>query len=143
MINFLYEENDTRFEKQIEFVYTERAHQLSRMNIFDRLDKVEIIGDDHIYRFHLEAQLKIKGESYGFDTLIDICADDIYSAEEAAKDFFYASHLDAIFYYLDLSKQGADVKFICRNLFTADEAAEENEKQIAEEGDLINFLSVI
>lgn len=143
MKDFLFNENAVRSEKQIEFIYTDRAHQLSRMNIVDRLDKIECIGDDHIYRFHLEAQLKIKGEAYGFDTLIDICADNFDSAEQAAIDFFYASHLDAIFYYLDLIKQGADVKFICRNLYTAEEAVEANEKQIAEEEGFMNFLSVI
>lgn len=143
MITFLFEENDIKTEKEIEFIYTDRAHKLSRMNIVDRLNEIEYIGDEHVFRFYLEAQLKIKGEAYGFDTLIDICADDFDSAEQAAIDFFYGSHLDALFHYMELSRQGAEVKFLCRNLFTAEEAAEENQKQVEEEEEFMNFLSLI
>lgn len=143
MKDFLFNENNLRTEKQIDFIYTDRANKLSRMNIVDMLNEIECIGDDHVYRFHLDAQLNIKGEAYGFDTLIDICADDFDSAEQAAIDFFFASHLNALFHYMELSRQGAEVKFICRNLFTAEEAAEANKKQIEEEEEFMNFLSLI
>ncbi len=138
MKDFLYCENDIKFEKEIEFCYTERAHKLSRMNIVDRLNEVEILGDDHIYRFHFSAELKHRENDYDFNMLIDICANSYDEAEQAAKDFFFGTHLEAALYYINFRNK-ADVKFICRNLFTADEAAEEN-NQVEELENFGHFL---
>lgn len=135
------EENDIKSEKEIEFIYTDRAHKLSRMNIFDRLNEVEILGYDHVYRFQLEAQLN-RDDKYDFSLCIDICANSYQDAEQAAIDFFFGTHLEAILYYINFRKS-SEVKFLCRNLFTAEEAAEYNQKQIAEEEEFMNFLSLI
>ncbi len=138
MNNFLYCENDLRFEKEIVFCYTERAHKLSRMNIVDRLNEIEFVGDDHIYRFHLSAELKNRENNYDFNMLIDIMANSYDEAEQAAIDFFFGTHLEAALYYTHFRNK-ADVKFICRNLFTADEAAEEN-NQVEELENFGHFL---
>ena len=135
------EENDIKTEKEIEFRYTERAHKLSRMNIVDRLNEVEILGDDHVYRFQLEAQLN-RDDKYDFSLCIDICANNYDEAEQAAIDFFFGTHLEAVLYYIHFRNK-ADVKFLCRNLFTAEEAAEYNQKEIEEEEEFMNFLSLI
>ena len=146
MINFLETKvNDVKFEKEINIEWNEHTQKLAQLNETERLNAVQYIGTDHVYRFKLEASLFIKGERYGINYNMDIMADSYDEAEQAAVNYFIASNMHAITYYREQANTIEDCScaFIISNLYTQEEANEANRLSEQEEIEMESFLSIL
>lgn len=129
MTNFLnIKENDIKFEKKININLNERCRVLTQLNHNERKEAVQYIGTDHVYRFDLTGTLIDNNEIFNFGGIIDIMADSYDEAEQAANDYFVATHIDGIKYYQNKSQtcSGCSCSFNMASLYTQEEANEIN-----------------
>ena len=129
MRNFLETKvNDVKFEKEINIEWNEHTQKLAQLNETERLNAVQYIGTEHVYRFKLEASLFIRDEKYGIDYTMDIIADSYDEAEQAAVNYFIASNMDVITYYREQANAMEDYScaFMISSLYTKEEAQEAN-----------------
>lgn len=129
MNNFLNTKvNDVMNEKAIPINWNERCQALIQLNDEERKDAVQYVGTDHVYRFDLNGILIDNGETFNFGDIIDIMADSVEEAEQAANDYFIATHIDGINYYQNKSQScaGCSCSFNMARLYTQEEANEVN-----------------
>lgn len=129
MINFLETKvNDIKSERDLMIDWNSRVHNLAQLKEEDRKEAIQYIGEDHVYRFSVEGILIENGDKGSFDSMIDIMANSVEEAEQAANDYFVATYIDIIEYYSNKARtcENCSCSFKMMNLYTQEEANEEN-----------------